>query len=93
MGSAESAKQAVADTAAAAGVGFAQKGREESDANLQGARGTGGRSSVPSTTVYVGNLYFDVSEEDLRREMERFGTVMNIKIIYDGRGLSKGYVL
>lgn len=91
VGSAESAKQAVADAAAAAGLGFAPKGQEESGESLPDrGRGRLGRSTEPSTTVYIGNLYFDVTEEDLRREMERFGTVMTIKIIYDGRGLSKG---
>lgn len=91
-GSAETAKHAVGDAAAAAGLGFAPRGQEEggSSALPPGGKFTGGRSSVPTTTLYVGNLYFDVTEEDLRRELERFGTVMSIKIIYDGRGLSKG---
>ncbi|KAI9722647.1 MAG: hypothetical protein M1812_001578 [Candelaria pacifica] len=44
-----------------------------------------------SQALYVGNLFFDVTEEDLKREMERYGVVKSVKIIYDGRGLSKGY--
>lgn len=91
IGSAESAKQAAADAAAAAGLGFAPKGQEESDTS-QSDRGSRfvGKHSNPSTTLYIGNLYFDITEDDLRREMERYGTVMSVKIIYDGRGLSKG---
>ena len=92
-GSAESAKHAVADAAASAGLRFAAKGREEGGRRIVDGTdrsSAGPRTATPSSTLYVGNLYFDVTEEDLRREMERFGTVMSVKIIYDGRGLSKG---
>ena len=62
------------------------------------ARGQGTTSTESGTTeypaprnqVYVGNLFFDVTESDLSREMGRFGTVKSVRIIYDGRGLSKG---
>lgn len=43
-------------------------------------------------TVYVGNLFFDVKETDLEREFGKAGNVLKTKIIYDQRGLSKGYV-
>lgn len=43
-----------------------------------------------SNTVYVGNLFFDVTAEDLRNEFAKAGNVENVKIIYDQRGLSKG---
>ena len=46
----------------------------------------------PVKTLYVGNLFFDVTAEDLKKEMERFGTVTDIRIVLDNRGLSKGYV-
>ena len=48
---------------------------------------------VQSKTVYVGNLFFDVEPEDLKREFEKAGSVEGTKIIKDHRGLSKGYVL
>jgi RNA recognition motif-containing protein len=48
------------------------------------------RSSEPKQTVYVGNLFFDVTAEDLRRQMEKYGVVEHAKIIHDSRGLSKG---
>lgn len=44
----------------------------------------------PKPTVYVGNLFFDVTESDLVKEFTRFGTVVRAKIIRDSRGLSKG---
>ena len=47
----------------------------------------------PSTTVYVGNLYFDVRSEDLKKEFERAGPVVEAKVIMDHRGLSKGYAI
>lgn len=47
-------------------------------------------SLPPSTTLYVGNLFFDVAESDVQREFEKAGEVASIRIIKDGRGLSKG---
>lgn len=46
----------------------------------------------PNETIYIGNLFFDVTSEDLKSEMERFGTVESSKIIHDNRGLSRGWV-
>ena len=49
-------------------------------------------ASEPSNNLYIGNLFFDVTEDMLGRELEKAGTVISAKIIMDGRGLSKGYV-
>ncbi|KAG0154531.1 hypothetical protein PDIDSM_99 [Penicillium digitatum] len=46
---------------------------------------------VPKTTLYVGNLFFDVTAEDLRKHFEKFGVVENALIVHDARGLSKGF--
>ena len=46
-----------------------------------------------SKSVYVGNLFFDVTGEDLRQEFEKAGPVVDVKIIMDPRGLSKGFVI
>ncbi|KAJ5781156.1 hypothetical protein N7457_006316 [Penicillium paradoxum] len=46
---------------------------------------------VPKTTLYVGNLFFDVTAEDLRKQFEKFGAVENALIVHDARGLSKGF--
>ncbi|KAL8834743.1 MAG: hypothetical protein Q9170_003620 [Blastenia crenularia] len=37
----------------------------------------------PSKTVYVGNLFFDVREDDIKQAFEKIGTVESIKIITD----------
>ncbi|KAL8784945.1 MAG: hypothetical protein Q9213_003687, partial [Squamulea squamosa] len=46
--------------------------------------------SPPSKSIYVGNLFFDVREDDLRKKFEECGTIENVKLIMDNRGLSKG---
>ena len=57
---------------------------------------TSGQESDPASaetdqrTLYVGNLFFDVKDSDLKREFAKAGNVLNVKIIYDQRGLSKG---
>jgi len=45
----------------------------------------------PNATVYVGNLLFDITAEDLTREFGAFGTVKSAKIAADARGMSKGF--
>lgn len=44
----------------------------------------------PKETIYVGNLFFDVTASDLRTKFEQYGMVESTKIITDMRGLSKG---
>lgn len=53
------------------------------------ARATGEKKE-PKATVYVGNLFFDITAEDLRTEMSKVGTVLNARLIFDSRGLSRG---
>lgn len=81
----ESAAESVKSTATAA---------SESLSSAAGFGGNKGKSSIgePAKTVYVGNLFFDVRSEDLKREFERAGPVVDAKIIMDQRGLSKGFV-
>ncbi|KAI5295139.1 hypothetical protein KEM52_002266, partial [Ascosphaera acerosa] len=45
----------------------------------------------PCETVYIGNLFFDVTQDQLRAHCEQFGKVESVRIIYDARGLSKGF--
>jgi nucleolin len=52
--------------------------------------GAPGSNIAPSTTLYVGNLFFEVSEEALERHFASYGTIKKTRIIYDHRGLSKG---
>ena len=60
----------------------------------QSGGGVGGQSPMfdAKPTIYVGNLFFDVTETDLVKEFARFGTVSRCKVVRDSRGLSKGYV-
>lgn len=44
----------------------------------------------PKPSIYVGNLFFDVTENDLQKEFSRFGEIKSIRLIKDVRGLSKG---
>ena len=82
---AETIRGYAADAAAAAGIGAAT-------AQVPAGR-SGGEGAPQSTTIYVGNLFFDVTEEILKKEFQRFGDVDTVRIIRDGRGLSKGYVI
>ncbi|MBI2859882.1 MAG: RNA-binding protein [Chloroflexi bacterium] len=42
--------------------------------------------------IYVGNLSFDTTEEELRREFEEFGQIESVSIIMDKySGRSKGF--
>ena len=52
-----------------------------------------GKVVEPKSTIYIGNLFFDVTESDLTKELSRFGTITKCRLIRDSRGLSKGYVL
>lgn len=47
-------------------------------------------SLTPNRTVYVGNLYYQVTPEQLQRVFSRFGEIDTVKIVYDNRGLSRG---
>ncbi|KAL1855633.1 hypothetical protein Plec18170_004359 [Paecilomyces lecythidis] len=45
----------------------------------------------PKETIYIGNLFFDVTAEDLKNQMQKFGVVETTRIVHDNRGLSKGF--
>lgn len=77
----EAATGAAQSLGAAAGFG--------SQTSRAGKEQGGGETSK---NVYVGNLFFDVKSEDLKKEFERAGPVVDAKIITDQRGLSKGFV-
>ena len=47
-------------------------------------------AAPPNNTVYVGNLYYEVTADQLKRVFSRFGEVENVRVIYDNRGLSRG---
>ena len=42
--------------------------------------------------IYVGNLSYEMTEEDLKTEFSQFGTVTDVKVIKDyNTGQSKGF--
>ncbi|KAI9847338.1 MAG: hypothetical protein M1830_007393, partial [Pleopsidium flavum] len=89
-----SVRESITGTAEAFAAGAGLRSPQRDQDQRGGAFREGGRGppqAPASKSLYVGNLYFDVTEEDLKKEMERFGTVQSVKIIYDGRGLSKGF--
>ncbi|PYH41193.1 nucleic acid-binding protein, partial [Aspergillus saccharolyticus JOP 1030-1] len=45
----------------------------------------------PKTTVFLGNLFYDVTAEDLKNHFAQFGEVRRVNLIMDGRGISKGF--
>ncbi|TVY48783.1 Nucleolar protein [Lachnellula occidentalis] len=46
---------------------------------------------TPTTSVYIGNLLFDVTASDLEREFGQFGEIKSSVIATDPRGMSKGF--
>lgn len=91
-GAADSVKSA-AQTASEAVTGAAQSVASAAGVGSQTSEaGRDAAANPSSTTVYVGNLFFDVKTEDLKQEFERAGPVVEAKIISDQRGLSKGFV-
>lgn len=51
-----------------------------------------GEPSPPNNTLYIGNLYYEVTADQLTKVFERFGEVSNVKLVYDNRGMARGYV-
>jgi hypothetical protein len=70
-----------------------QDGERRERAPRNGDRPRGGDpKSVESTRVYVGNLSYDVSEQDLQELFKGIGGVRNIEIVYNrSTHRSKGY--
>ncbi|UPX11795.1 uncharacterized protein EKO05_0002383 [Ascochyta rabiei] len=52
---------------------------------------TAGGDAPPNNVLYVGNLYYEVTADQIKRVFSRFGEIENVKIIYDNRGLSRGF--
>ena len=89
---ADSVKSAV-QTASEVATGAAQSlGAATGFGSQTSEAGSSAPSGQTAKTVYVGNLFFDVRSEDLKKEFERAGPIVDAKIIMDQRGLSKGFV-
>ena len=44
----------------------------------------------PNNTIYVGNLFFDAKEDDIRDFFSKYGQITKIDLVTDIRGYSKG---
>lgn len=53
--------------------------------------GTQFRDAQPSRILYIGNLFFEVTSQQLDAEFGRLGEVANSRVVTDNRGLSKGF--
>lgn len=81
-------------------VGVASNVTETADSARAAVAGSGlrqdhgqrrtGQIGEPKPTIYIGNLFFDVTENDLVKELSRFGTILKCRLMRDSRGLSKG---
>ncbi|CEL08376.1 hypothetical protein ASPCAL11527 [Aspergillus calidoustus] len=72
---------------AAAGESEAERKRLEEDSWESFRK----RQSEPKETVFLGNLFYDLTAGDLKKHMSKFGVVRAANIIYDDRGISKGF--
>lgn len=64
---------------------------EQAATGGSGTRAPREKSDVPpNRTLYIGNLYYEVTSDQLKKVFSRFGEVDNVKIVYDNRGLSRG---
>lgn len=101
----DSVSNALRSAAAGAGAamgeqssGFDRQRRDRADRGDRGDRGDrmdrererDREPASPKPTIHVGNLFFDVTENDLAKEFSRFGEIQNTRLIRDARGLSKG---
>lgn len=87
------ANETLASAAAAAGAGIPSQTQKRDDVSPARPSGFQERTDLtPNTTLYVGNLYFEVTEDALQQRFKEFGNILKTRIVYDHRGLSKGSV-
>ncbi|KAH7372365.1 RNA binding domain-containing protein [Pyrenochaeta sp. MPI-SDFR-AT-0127] len=78
-----------ADSLAAAAANTPNKAPESRERKPRSPREDS--PTEPNNTLYIGNLYYEVTGDQLKRVFSRFGEVDSVKIIYDNRGLSRGF--
>ncbi|KFZ19199.1 hypothetical protein V502_03783, partial [Pseudogymnoascus sp. VKM F-4520 (FW-2644)] len=45
----------------------------------------------PTNAIYIGNLLFEATPQDLEREFSAYGDIVSCRVAQDARGLSKGF--
>ncbi|KAL5347402.1 hypothetical protein ACLOAV_007714 [Pseudogymnoascus australis] len=81
-----SVRSAVAAASETGATGF---GMEQADGTRPNSRPP--MEIEPTNSIYVGNLLFEATPQDLEREFAPFGEVVSVKVAQDARGLSKGF--
>lgn len=46
--------------------------------------------TTPRNVLYVGNIFFESTEDDLQQFFKEFGNIESVRIVRDQRGMSKG---
>ena len=91
----DSALDTASNVASAAGAAFTprQNGSRRGSGDEFAARQSPREPLIlnPTDSIYVGNLLFEVNEEDLEREFAPYGNIKNVRIARDARNLSKGF--
>ena len=90
--SATAAAQTAAAAASTAQSAFQQQQPQRS-AEFPPRQATPASFSNPSPTpiLYIGNLFFEVTTQQIEQEFSRYGRIANSRIVSDARGLSKGF--
>lgn len=76
--------------------GVVQKRNYQDDATEPGMRfsvkhrSPTGLPLQPTDTLYIGNMQFDTTEQELQDYFSTIGEISAVKIIHDPKGLSKG---
>jgi RNA recognition motif-containing protein len=91
----EAAQSSPTDASGAAGfdaLEAASEGRSDGNASTGSTKRLSTLTpAAPSKTLYVGNLYYEVTEDQLTRVFSRFGTISSVKVVFDNRGMSRGF--
>jgi hypothetical protein len=56
-----------------------------------GGPGRGRQQSIsPSNVIYIGNIQFEIPEQDLKEDFARYGSITTVELATDSMGRSKG---
>ena len=70
------------------------EGRPQKSAKDEVMNGSGAGSKPPNKRIFVGNLDFDTTEDDLRRQFNRCGEIMDVFMAtFEDSGFCKGFGL
>ena len=88
VGEIERAEPAATEDVTSAAIGELASPVEPPSATESATKGS--PAPVPGAAIYVGNLYFEVTNEDLKTHFSSYGSVTEVNIVKDMRGVSRG---